>query len=131
MYRLTTPTHRFVMALDPREWIKFTITYAQDRKVVLEKTETDNFTVEEFTTRDCHGDEIPVYMLSVTLSQEETQKFRTSARRTEAQIRCLYSTGDSFSSQMIPLRVRDVLNNRVLECEEGAGINFNSGSEEK
>ncbi len=117
MFRLATPTHRFIMALDPREWVKFTISYAQDRKIVLEKTEEDDIQIDEYISRDCHGDEVPVYMMSVRLSQEDTKKFRTSARRTEIQIRCLYSTGDSFASKLIPVDVRDVLNDQILIYE--------------
>lgn len=105
MFRLTTPTHRFIMALDPNEWSKFIISYSQNGKIILEKTEQDDFEVESLDNG--------ASALSLKLSQEETQLFdhTTSAH---VQIRCQYANGDTFASNKMSFKVNDVINDTII-----------------
>lgn len=107
MYRLSTPTHDFILCIDPRDWIKFIVTYTQHDKIILEKNETDDYEIEE-----C--DEEGFYLLSLKLTQEETMLFNPKEKAT-VQIRCLYENGDTFPSDPIVFEVNDVSNKTKME----------------
>ena len=49
MFRVTTPTHTFILDTDPREWTEFFITYKQRGIIILELTEAnaDRMIMEE------------------------------------------------------------------------------------
>ena len=108
MKRLTTPTHEFIFEVNPNEWDAFRITYKQAGKIILERTEADNYKIEER-----QGTNSIKYKLSYRLSQVETQKFQANVK-TEIQIRCHYPDGSSFASDVIPLNVAEVLNQEIL-----------------
>ena len=105
MFRLTTPTHRFIMGLDPNEWSKFIISYSQNGKIILEKTEEDEFEVESLDNG--------ASVLSLKLSQEETQLFSHTAS-VYVQIRCQYENGDTFASNKMSFKVNDVINDTIM-----------------
>lgn len=63
MYRLTTPTHIFHVPFDTNNIDKLRITYSQNEKVIVEKTENDA----------TFGDKT----ISVALSQSETALFKS------------------------------------------------------
>ena len=89
MKRLTTPTHEFLLEIDPSEWDEFRITYKQAGRIVLERTEADVYHIEE------------------------TGTFQANVK-TEIQIRCHYPDGTSFASDIIPMNVAEVLNQEIL-----------------
>lgn len=102
IYRATTPTHTFVFpeGITPGNFQKLRLTYAQGGETLVEKTEED-VTCDENT-------------LSVTLTEEETARFRVRAPQPTVQIRILDPDGHAFASQMMPLAVAEVLNDEVL-----------------
>lgn len=109
MYRLTTPIHQFIIDINPLEWTKYIITYAQRDTVLLEKTENDNCGIEEI--EDDLGN--VQYMITVKLSQEETKLFSVNDRAS-VQIRCQYENGDTFASDIIYFKIDDTLNKTVI-----------------
>lgn len=111
MKRFTTPTHKFVLEIDPREWDEFRITYCQNGQPVLEKTETDNVTIEVGTSKPTK------YAMIVKLTQEETALFKTNCG-VEMQIRCHYPDGTVFASDKMNVKVQDVLNQEILGNED-------------
>ena len=105
MYRLTTPTHRFLMNINPAEWTKFIITYSQHDTIILEKTEADYYEVEVIGPND--------YTLSIKLSQEETSLFNPN-EAAYVQIRCQYESGDTFASEKLIFKINDVMNDTII-----------------
>ena len=113
MRRLTTPRHEFILDVDPRLWDEFRVTYKQAGKIVLEKCETDSGIRMETINTDSET----TYKLWFQLTQEETQQFKPGIK-TEVQIRCHYSNGNAYASEIIPLKVSDVLNQEILGDED-------------
>ena len=105
MYRLTTPTHRFLMSINPAEWTKFIITYSQHDAIILEKTEADPHDIEVLDMED--------YALSIKLSQEETSLFNPN-EIAHVQIRCQYESGDTFASEKLVFKINDVINDTII-----------------
>lgn len=106
MYRLTTPTHRFLMSINPAEWTKFIITYSQHDTIILEKTEADEHEIEPIIGSEG-------YCLSIKLSQEDTALFN-SKESAHVQIRCQYDSGDTFASEILKFEISDVVNDTVI-----------------
>ena len=102
IYRATTPTHTFLFpdTFAPSTFQKLRLTYAQGGKPVVEKTEAD-MTIDGAR-------------VSVTLTEEETGRFRVRAPQPVAQLRFLDNAGGSFASCLMPFAVEEVLNNEVL-----------------
>ncbi len=97
MYRVTTPTHTFYLPFDTNAISKLIITYKQNGKTILEKTE----------------DEVQMNhnAISVTLSQEET--FLFMVRPVSVQLRV--KIGDRvLASNILKLSVDEVLNEEVM-----------------
>ena len=110
MKRLTTPTHKFVLDIDPREWDEFRITYSQIGTIVLEKTEADKVSIEV-------GSSTPTrYTMTIRLTQAETALFKPN-KKVEMQIRCHYPDGSAFASDVMTVNVHDVLNQEMLGDE--------------
>ena len=105
MYRLTTPTHRFLMSINPAEWTKFIISYSQHDTIILEKTEADPHEIEAIDLED--------YALSIKLSQEETALFNSN-EVAYVQIRCQYDGGDTFASEKLIFKINDVMNDTII-----------------
>lgn len=105
MYRLTTPTHRFLMDINPAEWTKFIISYAQHDTIILEKTEQDAHEIEVL--------EDTSYALCVKLTQEETSLFNPN-EVAYVQIRCQYDSGDTFASEILKFRINNVMNDQII-----------------
>lgn len=106
MYRLTTPTHRFIMNIDPSGWTKFIISYAQHDTIILEKTEQDAHEIEVV-------EQDKTYVLSIKLSQEETSLFNPN-EAAYVQIRCQYDSGDTFASEILKFRVNNVMDDQII-----------------
>lgn len=111
MHRLTTPTHIFIMNVDPRQWDKFIISYKNDGRIVLEKTQEDEHEIEIIENEETG--EIDEFRLSINLTQEETQKFKALSM-SEVQFRCHYPTGEVIASNKIKFQICDVLNQEIL-----------------
>lgn len=99
MIRGTTPTHIFKTNVD-LTGARVYITYAQDKKPVLEKTGED----VTITSKS----------VSVTLSQRETFKFR-SCKDVDIQIRYIFPDGSAGASNIMTVDVSDVLKEGVIE----------------
>lgn len=101
MYRATTPTHTFELPFEYEQFVKkILITYKQGSKIVLEKTETDDITVNGKT-------------VSYQLTQAETKLFEKDII-VDIQIRVLTNGGQSIASQEWRMLVNDVLNDKEL-----------------
>lgn len=98
MKRASTPKHYFRLPIDASLVSKFLLTYSQNGKIVLEKTE-ENMTVEDG-------------IWSVQLTQEETNLFK--ADYANAQVRILTTDGVCLPSQIFRLNVGPVLNDEVM-----------------
>ena len=109
MIRGTTPTHTFTFnRLDPSTFKVLNIYYAQQGVEILQKNKEDcNFTTKE-------TEEGIMYLVSVTLTQEETIKFN-SKYDVEVQLRVLTADERALATQKYKLSVWDVINDEVLE----------------
>jgi len=111
MKRFTTPTHRFVLEVDPRQWDEYRITYRQSGKIILEKTETDGVNIEVGTSKPTK------YIMSFKLTQEETAMFKPN-NKVEMQIRYHYPDGTVDATDIMVANVTDVLNQEILGDED-------------
>ena len=98
MRRATTPTHSFVIDIDPNAIAQVLITYEQHRKVVLEKRKSD-LTLSGNTW-------------SFTLTQEEANMFLSG--NVSVQVRVTTNGGQALASDIFDLDVHRVLNDEVL-----------------
>lgn len=105
MFRLTTPTHEFLTDLNPNEWSKFIISYSQHSAIILEKTEADNFEVEDMQDG--------TFKLTLKLAQTETQLFNPN-EIAYVQVRCQYDNGDTFASEKLSFKINDVINQTIM-----------------
>lgn len=103
MQRVTTPVHEFIIDIDPHEWDEFRITYTQNRRIILEKTQNDPIAM------DAYGEK---YRLYYRLTQEETKRFGNM--QTHVQIRAHYPDGATVASEICMFQVEDVLSHEIL-----------------
>lgn len=114
MFRVTTPTHKFIFSEPVADCTELLATYSQYGQIVVEKHKAD-FT---FETEESDGG--TVYTASVTLTQEETKQFkvklpeRNEGTFVQCQIRILYSNGTALASDIVNVRLNDVLNDGIL-----------------
>lgn len=101
MRRGTTPTHTFTLPVDAGEIVKVRVNYAQNRKLVLVKTETDAEVLEGRT-------------LQYRLSQQETLSFSSNAD-VEIQMDILTRAGEALKSEISRVPAHRCLNEEVLE----------------
>ena len=106
MQRLTTPTHIFKMKENPNGWDKFRITYNQNGRTILEKTEQDAQYMTIVQDQD-------TYILQYALTQEESKRF-TKDVMAKVQIKAHYPNGKVIASKKFDLSVEDVLNKEIL-----------------
>ena len=109
MRRITTPTHSFVFTTDPSEFDEFRITYKQNGKIVLEKTEAD---LEDMTITQTDDN----YTLSFRLTQKETEEFSPNDPA-RVQVRAHYPDGMTVASDIFGFAVADVFNKEILGNE--------------
>lgn len=98
MYRGTTPTLVFTLPFDAGKISVLNIAFAQDRKVVLEKT-----------LGDC---QISGEQISVKLTEADTLKFSHESIL-EIQMRCVYD-GNRMASDIIHATVERILKDGCL-----------------
>ncbi len=102
-YRITTPTHTFILPFDTSECSVIQVTYKQDcRKMIKEYKDgilPDGMTLDE----DC---------VIINLTQEETKAFRVGA--CEVQIRVLTNGGKAYASKIFKVGVTKVNNEDIL-----------------
>lgn len=97
MYRVTTPTHIFILPFDTALIDKLVLTYKQSGKTVIEKTEAD-VTLE--------GNRV-----SVTFTQQETALFKADTAKVQMRVK----TGEKvIASNILSVNVNEVLNKEVL-----------------
>ena len=108
MFRLTTPKHTFTFPAPAEEFKRILITYEQDGKIILEKTE-----------QDLHFEELieggkPVYVAWLQLTQDETKLFDADIGRFTVQARALSKYGDAIAGDKHVFSVQAVLDEEVL-----------------
>ena len=99
IFRATTPTHIYTLPIDTSMLKRIRVTYEQEDRTILEKTETDCELV---------GSEI-----RITLTQEETLLF-DSDHRVKIQLRVLTNDGKALASEIVRKYARSCLNEEVL-----------------
>ena len=108
MYRATTPKHTFTFPVSPEEFKHILVTYVQDGKIILEKTEND-LTFEELTEKGK-----PVYVAWLQLTQEETNLFDADLGSFTVQVRAYSKYGEAIAGAKHVFSVDSVLNDEVL-----------------
>lgn len=96
----TTPRHTFTFPFETDLISELKITYAQNKKTVLEKY-----------LDDC---EVEADSVSYTLTQEETFKFESGVN-VEVQARVLTMGGDTMASDIRIITAESCLDNEVLK----------------
>ena len=97
MFQATTPTHTFYLPFEASIIDKLILTYKQDGRTVLRKTENDVIRDHQF--------------IRLTLSQEETNFF--SSRPASVQLRV--KIGDKvLASRVVKMDVKASLNQEVM-----------------
>ena len=97
MYRVTTPTHTFNLPFDTSLIDKLILTYKQNGKTVIEKTEAD-VTMDGTT-------------VSVTFTQKETALFKADVAKVQMRVK----TGEKvMASNILTVNVHEVLNKEEL-----------------
>lgn len=97
--RASTPTELFGFASDPTEFDEILITYSQGDEIILEKHKSD---------LTFNGN-----VASFMFTQAETKLFAAD-KLVATQIRVAWNNGESFPSQIVYRRVRDVLDDKTL-----------------
>lgn len=97
MYRLTTPLHIFHVPFETNNIEKLRISYKQDGKTVLEKTENDV----------TFGDKT----ISVTLSQSDTALFKALLAKVQLRVKI---GSKVMASNYITINVNEVFSTEVL-----------------
>lgn len=118
MYRATTPTHVFWFNdIDPQTtYTSILITYAQNDKILLEKTEQDLLFGHEIVKGEIY------YRASVKLTQEETSLFSSDLNNSIViQIRAISNDGIVSASNKIKIPCLDVLDDKELEPDDQSG----------
>ena len=102
MFRATTPTHTFTIPFSTDKIKEIRITYRQNGKTVLQKTEAD------CTLTDT--------AIKITLTQQETLLFNVGSAndRVYIQLRVLTTTGQVLASDIVNVRVKACLDEEVL-----------------
>lgn len=104
MQRVTTPTHIFILDIDPREWDIYRITYKQCGNTVLEKTQDDPVSITEYGSK---------FKMEYRLTQEESKGFK-AGMTAWVQIRAHYPDGKVVASKKCSFSVDDVFNTEIL-----------------
>lgn len=99
MIRGTTPTHIFELPFETGLLKDFRISYAQDNKILVEKS-----------TKDCSLDGKKI---TVTLSQEDTLKF-SHLKFVEVQLKVLTNDGAVLATPVQMVSIGAILNDEVL-----------------
>ena len=105
MTRLTTPRQEFQFDTDPSDFTRIQITYQQDDQNILVKEKND-LTIEQ--TSDT------AWTASFTMTQEETALFDPDGDVVRCQTRVLTAAGEALASDIVTIKVKDVLNQEVL-----------------
>lgn len=104
MYRATTPTHTFTLPIETNTCSEILVSYKQNN-TGLDKHYEDG-TLPSGMTLD--GKKV-----IVVLTQEETKLFKKGI--VEIQVRVLTNSGAALASQVFSVKVRDVINEDVLQ----------------
>lgn len=111
MIRATTPKQVFIFELNPENFEKILITYAQNDRIVLEKEKSD-LTFEPVTEG---SGTIIGYSAWFRMTQEETKMFVANAGKlVSVQVRVLTTANEALASEKKTFSVMDVLNDEVL-----------------
>ena len=125
--RGTTPYHSFILPIKAEEIDKIYLTYLQNDKVILDKTNEDvtitdivdlyeNASMEELTEEELNSCQVVLHM-----SQEDTLafKFYPAAEKNIAviQIRLLTTDGEAYASDPVTERIMGVLKDGVIPEE--------------
>ena len=103
MFRVTTPTHTFIMPVDTSDCAEILLTYKQGDLSMSKHYE--NGIVPDGMTLDEN-------QVIQTLTQEETKRFKVGFAN--VQIRVLLNNGKSYASQIFKVGINEVLNGAIL-----------------
>ena len=111
MIRATTPKQTFIFDINPDNFSKILITYAQNDKIILEKTKGD-LTIGPVTDA---FEQVTGYSAWFRMTQEETNKFEAGpGKQVTVQVRVLTIGNEALASEKKTFSVQDVLNDEVL-----------------
>ena len=111
MIRATTPKQTFIFEIDPDLFTKILVSYAQNDRIVLEKTK-DDLTIEPVL--DAFG-KPKAYSAWFRMTQEEANKFEAGpGKQVSVQVRVLTESNEALASDKKTFSVQDVLNDEVL-----------------
>lgn len=99
MIRVTTPTFVFTLPFEVVELRSYLVTFAQNGRKILDKTEADC---------KAEGSEI-----TVELTQEETKLFKAQFNL-QIQLRVLTNGGDALATEIFTRPVGEVLNDGIM-----------------
>lgn len=113
MFRVTTPTHKFIFTDPVADCTELLVTYSQYGSIVLEKHKAD------FTLGSEEQDGVTVYTATVKLTQAETKQFQIKPNEKcstyiQCQVRILYGDGTALASEVVNVKLKDVLNEEIL-----------------
>ena len=106
----TTPKHTFTFPVEPDEFKRILITYAQGDQIILEKTEQD-LTFEEVPIK---GGKV-AYTGWLRLSQAETLLFDTSKKTFTVQVRAITHYGEAIAGEKHVFGLDLALNDGVIQ----------------
>lgn len=111
MIRATTPKQVFTFEMDPSDFEKILITYAQGDQIILEKGK-DDLQIEP--VENAFG-KIMGYAAWFRMTQEEANSFLPGpGKQVSVQVRAKTYSGEVLASDKKTFSVQDVLNDEVL-----------------
>lgn len=102
-YRVTTPTHTFILPIDTSECSVIQVTYKQDCKSLVKKYADGVLPSGMMLDEDS---------VVISLTQEETKAFKVGS--VEVQMRVLTNGGEAYASDIFTVGVTKVNNEEIL-----------------
>ena len=111
MIRVTTPKQVFTFEMDPSDFVRVLITYAQGDRIVLEKEKSD---LHIESVENAFGKTVG-YAAWFRMTQEEANRFIAGpGKQVSVQVRVKTVSGEVLASDKKTFSVQDVLNDEVL-----------------
>lgn len=111
MYRATTPVFTFEFDVDPDTTFKRILAAFAQNDVVIITKEKEDMSFEPIENDDGET----VYSASITLTQEEANKFNLKkGSKIQLQLRALTYDGEAVAFDEATVRLKKVLDDRIL-----------------
>lgn len=104
MYRVTTPTHTFVLPIQTNTCKEIQVTYEQGELQIIKHYQDNNLP---------SGMTLDGKNVVIKLTQEETKGF-SPKKDVKAQVRVLTDNNEAYASRAFNVSVQDVLNGEIL-----------------